>query len=223
MDGKLILQVVAPLFLIAGAVRAEPPAPPVPATVSAAPAPAIGKQASVTVELTVVEFNLTKIRALGFNWDLVPGGKPTAEAPDVMISKFATSKQFDGFLKALRQHDIATVLSEPQIMTLSGRPAQVRIGEEALQLDVNPIILESGRIQVEHRLQLAHSGRELKSESSVEVESGQAVIANKMRREQKDAKGKVNEIETLVILRATTGAPDRQAAAGEIKVETEIR
>lgn len=166
--------------------------------------PAATKKQFVTVELTVYEVSVTKLRALGFDWDASSPGKPAADRTDVL--KSASGKQLAGFLQALKQNGLANVVSEPKLMTLSGRPASLEVGPTRLQ--VTPLILESGRIQVGHRLQLSHSGMELRSESTLEVDSGQAVIANaQMRREQKDAAGKVNEIETLAIVRATAEVP----------------
>src|SRR5262245_16931925 len=111
------------LVLLAGAnLLAEPPAAPAPATSPAAPAPAVGEIQSVTIELKVIEVNLAKLRALGFSWDLIAkDGKPASGLPYAMNGKFATSQQFEGFLQALRQYDLAKVLCEPMLITLSGR------------------------------------------------------------------------------------------------------
>ena len=117
--------------------------------------------------MTVVDVNRTKLRALGFDWDLLAGGKPSSVADHIDVKP--GSSNWNGFVQALKQYDMGTVISEPVVTTLSGRPAQFSIGEGAVKLDVVPIVLGSGRIQVEHRWQLSHSGRELKSESTVEV------------------------------------------------------
>ncbi len=180
------------LVLVVGAsLRAEPP------TEKASQAAA--KQ-SVTVEVTVIEVNRTKLRAAGFDWDLVKNGGPS-DALDPKLLKSATGEQFEGFLQALQQYNLSKVLCQPKLMTLSGRPASLAI-DDHLKLDVVPVVLESGRIRVEYRLELAQ--RKLKSDGAVEVDSGRAAIAGQVKSEHKDAAGKLQELETLVIVRADT-------------------
>ena len=197
-----LLQAAAALLLAAcGVLRAEPPA-------EKTPRPA-AKQ-SVTVEVTVIEVNRTKLRALGFDWDLLArGANPPPDVPDVNNFKFASVKQLEGFLQALRQYDLAKVISEPTLVTLSGRAASLAVGHT--KLDVVPIVLESGRISVEHRLELDHAGGVLKSQSAIEVDPGQPVIAGHLRSQQKDAAGKVTETTLLVLVRADTA--EKLAAA----------
>src|SRR5262245_64879983 len=104
MTRRLLSQGLAALLvLVAGAnLLAEPPAAPALATSPAAPAPAVGEIQSVTIELTVIEVNRTKLRNLGFDWELIAkDGKPALGLPYAMNDKFATSKQFEGFLQAL--------------------------------------------------------------------------------------------------------------------------
>jgi Flp pilus assembly secretin CpaC len=183
------------LAVACSSLRAEPPAEEA--------KPAAAKQ-SVTVEITVLEVNRTKLRAIGFDWDLaVTGGEPATEIAGPKNGKFGTGKQLDTFLQAIQRYDLARVISKPTLMTLSGRPASLAIGDY-VKLDVVPIVLESGRIRVEHRLELAHSGVKLKSDGAVEVESGQAAVGSQVRSEKRDAAGKVHETETLVLVRAVT-------------------
>jgi Flp pilus assembly secretin CpaC len=182
----LSISLAAILFVATDALRAEPPA---------------AKQ-FVTVEVTVIEVNRTKLRAAGFDWDIVKSGGPS-DALDAKLLKSASARDLTAFLQALKQYNLAKVLSEPRLMTLSGRPASLAIGDH-LKLDVVPIVLESGRIRVEHRLELGEP--KLKSDGAVEVDSGQAVIASQVKSEHKDAAGKVQELETLVIVRAGANA-----------------
>jgi Flp pilus assembly secretin CpaC len=156
-------------------------------------APAATKAPRVTVDMLVVEVSLTKLRALGFDWEVVKGAHQLVHAD---------GKQLTGFLRALKEHDLAEFLCEPKLMTLSGRPASLAVG--TTKLDVVPVILGSGRIQVEHRLELPHAGGVLRSHSAVELDPGQAVIAGHVRSNKKDAAGKANETATLVVLRADT-------------------
>jgi hypothetical protein len=153
-------------------------------------APAATKAPKVTVELLVVEVSVTKLRALGFDWEVAEG---------TSSSGVGDSKQFKGFLKALTQYDLAKVLCEPTLITLSGRPASLALGDK-LKLDVVPIVLESGRIRTEYRL----DADGLKTESTLESEPGQSVIAGKIRSQSKDTGGKVRETATLVVVRADT-------------------
>ena len=174
-----------------GPVLAEPPA---------ADAPQSAERQFVTVELSVVDVSLTKLRALGFDWEAVsktlqPG------FPDPKQLKFGAGKQLEGFLQLLKQYNIGEVVSNPKLMTLNGRPASVDISPH-LKLDVVPIVLGSGRIRVEHRLELPQ--RKLKTDSAVEVDPGQPVIAGHVRSEKKDAAGKLHETATLIIVRADT-------------------
>jgi Flp pilus assembly secretin CpaC len=164
---------------VAASLRAEPPA-----------------AQSITVEVTVIEVNRTKLRALGFDWDLVKNGG-RSDVADLVT----TQKQLDGFMQALQQYNMANVLCRPKLMTLSGRPASLAIGDH-LRLDVVPIVLESGRIRVEHRLELAEP--KLKSDGAVEVAAGQAIVAGQVRHEAKDPLGNSRETETLVFVRADT-------------------
>jgi len=154
------------------------------------------KAAKVTVELFVVEVSLTKLRSAGFVWEDLKGRRGL-----LLETDFSDGEKLKAFLQALRQYDIATILSEPTITTLDGRPASFAI-DDKLKLDVVPIVLGNGRIRIEHRLELPE--RKLKSESAVEVEPGQAVIASQVRSETKDAAGKVREVATMVIVRADT-------------------
>src|SRR5262245_2174788 len=176
-------------LLAASRLRAEPPA-----------APRAAEKHFVTVELTVVEVSLTKLQALGFDWEIV--GKKSPDLPDPAQFKCRDGKQVEGFLNLLKQYNLGQVVCNPKLMTLSGRPASLAI-DDHLRLDVVPIVLGSGRIRVEHRLELP--ARKLKTDSAVEVESGQAVIASQVRSEKKDAAGKVSETATLVVVRADTG------------------
>ena len=187
MNGRLLSAAVAVAILAHGPVRAEPPA---------ADVASVAEKQFVTVELTVVEVDLTKMRAIGFDWLDVSDKDPITKL-------FSDAKKSHDFLRALERHGLANLLHRPMLMTLSGRPASIAIGEY-FRLDVVPIVLGSGRIRVEHRLELAHSERKLKSDSAVEVDPGQAVIAGHVRSEKKDAAGKLHETATLIIVRADT-------------------
>jgi len=161
---------------------------------------AAGKATPVIIEFTVLEVDVNKLRAVGFDWDLISsGGKPSPDLACPLSCKLATGQRLEGFLKALTQYNLAKVLSNPTLTTLSGRPASIAVGDQ-LKLDVVPIVLGSGRIRVEHRLEL--SAAKLKSDSTSELDPGQVAVVSKVRSEHKDALGKVRETETLVLVRA---------------------
>jgi len=180
MPSKLFSLLVA-LLVTFNAVRADEPSKPAPK--------------KVFVEVLVVEVALDRLRAIGFDWSTIAdSGTNKPVAPDNLV----------GFLKALRQYKLTTVLAEPSIMTLDGRPATLAIGDQLkqLKLEIVPIVKGDNRIRVEYRLELTETG--FKSDSAVEVEPGQAVIASQVRSETKDAAGKVREVATMVIVRADT-------------------
>ena len=77
---------------------------------------------------------------------------------------------FFGFIDALQQRNIAKILAEPNIVTVSGRPAQFNVGGEfpivvpqslgttsieykkyGTQIDFLPIVLGNGKIRLEVR------------------------------------------------------------------------
>jgi len=168
--------------------RADEPAAP-----ATAAKPKATAEQFVTVELTVVEVSLTKLRAIGFDWFDVNSKDHTTELLN-------DAKKWKDFLQALEQHASLKVLRRPTLETLSGQPAFVAVGN--LKLDVVPIVLDSGRIRVEYRLNAGGFA----SESTLEIEPGKARIANQVRTETNDAAGKVQETATIVIVRADTKA-----------------
>jgi hypothetical protein len=200
MNCKWIAAATVVVALLAHAhLRAEPPA--------SVAKPAAAKQ-FVTVEVTCVEIDLTKLRAVGFDWDAVTK-KSTTDLPESKKLELAVANNCDSFVRALVRHDLASFLWRPQLMTLCGRPASVAIIN---RLDIVPEILESGRIRVDHRLELPQ--RKFKLDSAVELDPGQAVISSQVRGELQDADGKARETTTIVVVRADTKITDRIGSAG---------
>lgn len=106
----------------------------------------VGGVHKILLHVKVMEVSRTKVRAVGFDWDLlsagggfvtqsvsqlVPGIPPiNADAFSTVRFGVASGDQFRGFLQLLRQYDLAKLLSEPTLTTLDGRPASFNVGGE---------------------------------------------------------------------------------------------
>jgi pilus assembly protein CpaC len=103
----------------------------------------VGGVHKVLLHIKVMEVSRTKLRAMGFDWDLltsggfvtqsvsqlVPGIFPiNADAFPTVRFGITDGTQFRGFLQLLRQYDLAKLLSEPTLTTLDGRPASFNVG-----------------------------------------------------------------------------------------------
>jgi pilus assembly protein CpaC len=133
----------------------------------------------------VMEVSRTKLRSVGFDWDLigsggfvtqsvsqlVPGVFPiNADAFPTVRFGITSGDTFRGFIQALRQYDMAKLLSEPTLTTLDGRPASFNVGgqipipiqqslgvttiqwrEFGTRIDFVPIVLGNGVLRLEVR------------------------------------------------------------------------
>src|SRR5262245_55734661 len=188
MNRKWIATATVVVALLAHAhLRAEPPA---------ATAPQAVKKQPVSIEVTCVEIDLTKLRDVGFDWDAVTK-KSVKDLPEAKKLELAVANNCDGLVRTLERHDLARFLCRPNVTSLSGRPASFAIGD-ATRLDIVPEILESGRIRIDHRLELPQ--RKFKLDSAVEVDPGQAVISSQVRGEFKDLDGATRETITIVVI-----------------------
>lgn len=103
----------------------------------------VGGVHKILLHVKVMEVSRTKLRAVGFDWDLigsggfvtqsvsqlVPGVFPiNADAFPTVRFGITSGDQFRGFLQLLRQYDLAKLLSEPTLTTLDGRPASFNVG-----------------------------------------------------------------------------------------------
>jgi hypothetical protein len=107
------------------------------------------------VELKVIEVHTAKMKHLGFAWaHLASDGVKEESFQNFLesLKKTQTVDQLDGFLESLRQNGLATVLAEPTIATLSGRPASLRTG--GTRLDMVPILLGNGDVRLECRVEI---------------------------------------------------------------------
>jgi pilus assembly protein CpaC len=178
------------------------------------------------VHIKVVEVSRTKMRNMGFDWASVsstgnvvwsgvngllstasgsPFGGPGAAPDNVFKFNIGSLNAFYGVLNALREDDLGKILSEPDVMAISGRPAYVMEGGElgyqvtnalsgtmvgfkeyGTRLDIVPILLGNGRMHIDVRINVSQPDAAnsingipaLKSrgvETGVELRSGQTL------------------------------------------------
>ena len=146
----------------------------------------VGGVQKVLLYVKVLEVSRTKLRTLGFDWAELNGASfitqsssGLLQAPGILTGNTGATyrfgivngnNQFFGFLEALRQNDLAKLMAEPTLTTLSGRPASFNVGgqvpiplQQALgvttvqyrqfgtQIDFVPIVLGNGSIRLEVR------------------------------------------------------------------------
>lgn len=149
----------------------------------------VGGVQKILLNVQVMEVSRTKLRQLGFDFgvmnnanDFVTGsvsglisaisdsGSVSSAAGDTLRFGIVENSSFFGFLKALRQHQLAKVLAEPKIVAVSGRPASFNVGGEipipssqglgstaikwkkyGTQVEFVPLVLGNGNIRLEVR------------------------------------------------------------------------
>ncbi|MEX0938309.1 MAG: pilus assembly protein N-terminal domain-containing protein [Pirellulales bacterium] len=143
----------------------------------------------ILLNVQVMEVSRTKLRRLGFDFaalnesdfvassisgllSSIDGGTVTSSGGEnIAFGVVDGSKAFFGFLEALRSNNIAKVLAEPRLTTVSGRPASFHVGGEiailvaqgglggvdtqfepfGTQIDFVPLVLGNGNIRLEVR------------------------------------------------------------------------
>ncbi|MEX0867635.1 MAG: histidine kinase, partial [Pirellulales bacterium] len=144
----------------------------------------------VRLDVQVMEVSRTKLRTLGVDWAWTNGSDFVVSSVGGLINAAAASagtatgvggdtvrfgivngdNKFFGFIEALKRNDLAKVLAEPKLVTVSGRPAYFNSGGEipilvpqslgtvsieykryGTQVDFVPIVLGNGRIRLEVR------------------------------------------------------------------------
>lgn len=138
----------------------------------------VGGVHQVLLHVKVMEVSRTKMRTLGFDWTLISGSSVvtsmgagvTTMAETFSFNVLSGGSAFFGMLEALRQNNLAKVLAEPTLVTVSGRPAFFNSGGEfavpvpqglgtvgieyrkyGTQVDFVPIVLGNGKIRLEVR------------------------------------------------------------------------
>lgn len=150
----------------------------------------VGGVQQVMLKVKVYEVSRTKLRTMGFDWAAVSGNDYIVQSVSGIISSVAqgggsiassgadtvtfgvigNNSSFFGFVEALRQNNLAKLLSEPTINAMSGRPASFLSGGEVpiqvasglgttsiefkefgTRVDVVPIVLGNGNIRLEVR------------------------------------------------------------------------
>ncbi|HTN76043.1 MAG TPA: pilus assembly protein N-terminal domain-containing protein [Pirellulaceae bacterium] len=150
----------------------------------------VGGVQQVMLKTKVMEVSRTKLRKLGVDWanlngsDFViqsvsglinatatQGGSLVGTGRDTMrVGVISNNNQFGAYIDALRQYDLIKVMAEPNLVTLSGRPASFNSGGEfpiivpqslgtvtiqyrefGTRVDFVPIVLGNGSIRLEIR------------------------------------------------------------------------
>ena len=153
----------------------------------------VGGVQQVLLHVKVMEVSRTKLRALGFDWTYLSGPTQIVSAAAGLIGEVTPalggepavvehtgnfrfnvvggSNMFFGVLEAMRHDNMAKLLAEPTLVTVSGRPASFQSGGEVpvttggglgvpantvykpygTQVDFVPIVLGNGRIRLEVR------------------------------------------------------------------------
>jgi pilus assembly protein CpaC len=156
----------------------------------------VGGVQQVLLKVRVYEVSRTKLRQLGVDWAFFSDGKGFAvnSAADLIIRPSPLNfhsfipnpstavgesfsfgivdgaDEFFGILNALQENQVAKILAEPNLVAISGRPAQFNVGGEipvpvpqslgtttiefkafGTQVDFLPIVLGNGNIRLEVR------------------------------------------------------------------------
>ncbi|NIL97684.1 MAG: histidine kinase, partial [Planctomycetales bacterium] len=144
----------------------------------------VGGVQQVLLHVKVMEVSRTKMRALGFDWSIKNGSDFLVSSVSGLLSgagvplggdtvRFGivdNNTNFLGALEALRQNNVAKILAEPTLVTVSGRAARFVAGGEfpilvpaglgtvsieyktfGTVVDFVPIVLGNGRIRLEVR------------------------------------------------------------------------
>lgn len=151
----------------------------------------VGGVQQILLKVKVMEVSRTKLRSLGFDWAYLSGSDYIIQSVSGLLQ--ATGGQiagtgsstinfglvdgnssFFGFVEALRQYNLAKVLAEPQLVTVSGRAASFNSGGEfpivvpqslgtvsieyrqfGTRVDFVPLVLGNGNIHLEVRPQVS--------------------------------------------------------------------
>ncbi|MBN1589894.1 MAG: pilus assembly protein N-terminal domain-containing protein [Pirellulales bacterium] len=157
----------------------------------------------VVLHVRIMEVSRTKLRTLGFDWAQISGLNGVVSTASGLISSATAAGvamsgketlafqviepggSFFGVLEALREDKLLKILAEPNLVTISGRPAYFQVGgsvptlvpqslgtvsveykKYGTQVDFVPIVLGNGRIRLEVRPKVSEidSGRSIQYE-----------------------------------------------------------
>jgi pilus assembly protein CpaC len=154
----------------------------------------VGGVQQILLNVKVMEVSRTKLRNMGVDWSNINGNFFLTQRSGDIISSIDQDSglpvvlaqgagkdtirfgvvngvdQFYGFLELLRQNQLAKLLAEPKLITVSGRPASFNVGGQipipvaqslgtvtvvyrdfGTQIDFVPIVLGNGSIRLEVR------------------------------------------------------------------------
>ncbi len=160
----------------------------------------VGGTQQVMLHVKVMEVSRTNLKEMGFDWayfsnggfvastasgvitgnpaaGLIRGpgsfGTSTLGAPTVQFGIVDDSSAFVGFLEALKRENLVKILAEPNLVTVSGRPARYQVGGQVpfpqptgfgnisiefkdfgTMIDFVPIVLGNGSVRLEVRPQV---------------------------------------------------------------------
>lgn len=139
----------------------------------------VGGVHEIMLKVKVMEVSRTKLREFGFDFDWFftdgavnsfVGGIQGTIAETFRFTVAGSDSQFFSFISALEQNDLAKILAEPVLTTVSGRPAKFLVGGEfpilipqslgtvtidykdfGTRVDFLPVVLGNGNIRLEVR------------------------------------------------------------------------
>jgi len=142
----------------------------------------VGGVQQVMLKVKVMEVSRTKLRSLGVDWTQISGSSVVSSSVAGVSAASETfrfgvvdgSDSFFAFFDALQQNNLAKILADPTITTVSGRAAKFLVGGElpiivpsglnqttieykdfGTQVDFVPIVLGNGNIRLEVRSEVS--------------------------------------------------------------------
>ena len=146
----------------------------------------VGGAHQVALHIKIMEVSRTKLRSMGFDWTQRSGASSVVSMAAGVTDAIAAAptagggmtfgiidgaSSFTGALEAMRRDNLAKILAEPTLVTVSGRPAYFQSGGEipvvtsggigvpasteyknyGTEIDFVPIVLGNGKIRLEVR------------------------------------------------------------------------
>jgi pilus assembly protein CpaC len=152
----------------------------------------VGGVQQVALHVKVLEVSRTKLRQFGLDWEFLGDDAQVQQGAGGLIAAafdregrelvpgnggdtirfrvFSDAADFTGYLQALRRYDLAKLLAEPTLVTMTGRPAKFNSGgsfpilvpnglgtvgiefrQYGTRVDFVPIVLGNGNIRLEVR------------------------------------------------------------------------